>query len=187
MVENHQARARLLSTAALHYPEAPESGNHSTAKLKHGRFVGGNGSAIFIGLGIGAVLVTVLTTYYKGATSSATPRDLRQVESPSAKQTPGVTTTVPSPPDVEAAAPRIALSPEMFKVTAISLGHPRLAVINRQQVAEGDWIDVYTPNARVSVKLRVIKIADGEIEFTIGNQVLRVPLQHVKLGAPRKR
>lgn len=127
----------------MEYSKAPESDDHSTARLKRGGFFSGSGIAIFIGLGIAAVLITVLTTHYGGAASTAHPRDLRQVQSiVPAKQTP-----VPSPPEVDAAALRIALSPELFRVTAISLGHPRLAVINRQQVAEGDWINVYTPNA----------------------------------------
>lgn len=64
----------------------------------------------------------------------------------------------------------------MVQVTAISLGHPRLAVINGHQVAEGDSFALHITPASVVVRLRVLKIVDGRIDLTDGQQVLSVRL-----------
>jgi hypothetical protein len=61
-------------------------------------------------------------------------------------------------------------------VSAIALGHPRLAVINGRSVAEGDSITVHTPSHAVAVTLRVVKIADGRISLTDGTQVITTRL-----------
>jgi hypothetical protein len=61
---------------------------------------------------------------------------------------------------------------DVVQVTGIALGHPRLAVINGRQVAEGDTIIVHTPTHSVSVRLRVLRIADGQVELSDGTQVM---------------
>jgi hypothetical protein len=62
-------------------------------------------------------------------------------------------------------------------VTAISLGHPRLAIINGQQVAEGEWITVHTPVASVALSLKVLRIGDGRIDLSDGTQEITARLE----------
>jgi hypothetical protein len=61
-------------------------------------------------------------------------------------------------------------------VTAIALGHPRLAVINNKPVTEGDTIVVHAPTRSVALTLRVVKISDGRIDFSDGTQVFSAQL-----------
>lgn len=66
----------------------------------------------------------------------------------------------------------VQMSADHIRVSAISLGHPRLAVINDQQVGEGDFVAVHAPTARFEVKLKVIRIADGRIDLSDGSQTI---------------
>src|SRR5205823_13666712 len=71
----------------------------------------------------------------------------------------------------------VQISLDLLHVTAISLGHPRLAVINGEQVAEGDRITVHTPAASVAVTLQIVRIADSRIDLTDGTQVITAQLE----------
>jgi hypothetical protein len=70
----------------------------------------------------------------------------------------------------------VRFQPEMIHVSAIALGHPRLAVINDKPVSEGDVIIVHSPTHSVAVTLRVVKIADGRIELSDGSHVFTAHL-----------
>ena len=76
-----------------------------------------------------------------------------------------------------ASAPKISL--EEVHVTAISLGHPRLAIINGKQRGEGDEI------VASSTRLRITKISDGEVELSSGAQVITARLELPKQPAPK--
>jgi hypothetical protein len=65
----------------------------------------------------------------------------------------------------------------MVHVTAISLGNPPLAIVNGKRVAEGDLVPLHTAWPAVIVKLRVLKISDGQIDLTDGTQVLTAHLE----------
>ncbi len=69
----------------------------------------------------------------------------------------------------------VQIAAEHIRVTAISLGHPRLAVINGQQVGEGDFVKIRAPT-RVEVQLQIVKIADGRIELSDGTQIISARL-----------
>lgn len=81
-------------------------------------------------------------------------------------------------PHVQATPPPIVaqIEADMVRVTAISLGHPRIAIINGKQVAEGDAVIVHVPNYSVEITLRVLKISDGRIELSDGTQTFSVQL-----------
>jgi hypothetical protein len=64
----------------------------------------------------------------------------------------------------------VQLTADVVQVTAIALGHPRLAVINGKQVAEGDTITVHTPIRSVTITLRVLRISDRQVELSDGTQ-----------------
>jgi hypothetical protein len=76
----------------------------------------------------------------------------------------------------------VQIVPENIRVTSISLGHPRLAVINGTAVAEGDYVMVHTPGAAVVVRLRVAKIGDGRVDLQNGTQLICAHLAPVTKG-----
>ena len=80
----------------------------------------------------------------------------------------------PTPPPV------VKIDPAALNVTAISLGQPRLAIVNGRQLGEGD--EVLTDAAR----LRIVKISDGEVEFSSGAQVVLARLAPPKPPLPKR-
>lgn len=67
---------------------------------------------------------------------------------------------------------RLNLSPELLRVTAIALGHPRLAIINGKQVTEGDSLTVKGPSGLFEIVLHVVRISDGSIDLTDGSAII---------------
>ncbi|HJT80872.1 MAG TPA: hypothetical protein VJ719_06725 [Chthoniobacterales bacterium] len=70
----------------------------------------------------------------------------------------------------------VRLTEDLVQVSTIALGHPRLAVINGKQVAEGDTVTVHTPIRSVAITLRVIDIADNEVKLSDGAQIITAHL-----------
>jgi hypothetical protein len=70
----------------------------------------------------------------------------------------------------------VQLNENLIQVSTIALGHPRLAVINGKQVAEGDTITVHTPTRSVAMTLRVIDIADRKVKLSDGKQIITAHL-----------
>jgi hypothetical protein len=70
----------------------------------------------------------------------------------------------------------IQLSADMVRVSAIALGHPRLAVINGKTVAEGDSVTLQAPNSAVALILRVARIGDGSIDLSDGTKMFSAQL-----------
>jgi hypothetical protein len=95
------------------------------------------------------------------------------------------TSSVSAPPPATATpAPiLVQISADVLHVSAISLGHPRLAVINGRSVGEGDYLPVRTTPASVTVKLRVLRIADGRVDLTDGTQTISTSFT---LGDPKQ-
>jgi hypothetical protein len=62
--------------------------------------------------------------------------------------------------------------PTVIHVSAIALGQPRMAVINGQSVAEGEYVRVRTENPDAPVLLRVLKIADRQVVLSDGVRTL---------------
>lgn len=73
----------------------------------------------------------------------------------------------------------------MIQITAISLGDPSLAIVNGQRVAEGDEVALPSSGSTGVIKLRVLKIADGQIDLTDGTQVLTAQLEAPALTKPK--
>lgn len=148
--------------------EAPDLDAH----LGRTGFLVGNGRAIFIGLAISAVVMSaigVLGLHYSTRAEPPPARKLLAVETDAVS---GAThpSDLPKPVTVQ-------LSEDMLRVSAISLGHPRLAVINGKEVAEGDFLAVHSSVARsIVVNLRVLRIGDGRIERTDGTQLIQAHL-----------
>ena len=147
--------------------EAPDLDAH----LGRTGFLVGNGRAIFIGLAISAVVMSAIGFLGLRYSTRAEPppRQLLAVETVAVS---GATHPSDLPKPV-----MVQLSEDMLRVSAISLGHPRLAVINGKEVAEGDFLAVHSSAARsIVVNLRVLRIGDGRIELTDGTQLIQAHL-----------
>jgi hypothetical protein len=70
----------------------------------------------------------------------------------------------------------VKIDADVLHISAIVLGHPRLAVINGRTVAEGDTVLVHTPARAVAVTLRVLKISEGGVTLSEGTQVIEARL-----------
>jgi hypothetical protein len=80
----------------------------------------------------------------------------------------------------KAAPPVARINPDAIRVTAISLGQPRLAIVNGRQLGEGDEV------IAAATRLRIVKISDGEVELSTGAQVVLAHLTAAKMP-PAKR
>jgi hypothetical protein len=77
----------------------------------------------------------------------------------------------------------IPLTPDALHVSSISLGEPRLTIVNGKRLAEGDWLVVKTVVGEASV--RVLSIQDGFVRFKHGGETMDVALTVVaKQNAP---
>jgi hypothetical protein len=93
-----------------------------------------------------------------------------------------------SPQSAETPAPVVVqLSADVLSVSAIALGHPRLALVNGKPVSEGDTIVVHTPIRSIAFTLRVVKISDGRIDLSDGSNVFcaRLALAPPTQATPR--
>jgi hypothetical protein len=80
----------------------------------------------------------------------------------------------------------VQLTPEMLQVTAIALGHPRIAVINGRIVGEGDSIMVHTPTHAVALTLRVVRIADGRVDLFDGSHIMHASFSPPPAPSPAR-
>jgi hypothetical protein len=157
---------RLLSTVVPELRERPPERVSIRSRLKTVSLFSGNGRAIFLGLVLGAILICAVGVLYARHLAAR-----RHVEEE--RKLMAVSTHSISPPEPI----MIKISADLIHVTAISLGHPRLAIINGQQLGEGEQITIHTPTANIAVALRVLKISDGRIELSDGSQVITARLE----------
>ena len=80
----------------------------------------------------------------------------------------------------------VPIAAAMIHITAISLGDPSLAIVNGKRVAEGDEVALLSPRSAVAVKLRVRRIADGQVDLTDGTQVLNARLEVPSPSSPKR-
>jgi hypothetical protein len=159
---------RLLNTVAPDVAgkkSEPPTGRFS---LKSASLFSGNGRAIFLGIIVGAAILSVLGIFYTRHQS-----EKRQKEADT--RAPAITTSNPS--SAESAGPPAPILASQIHVTAISLGEPRLAIVNGKQVTEGESITISIPDQAAAVSLRVVKIADGRIDLSNGTQVITARLE----------
>jgi hypothetical protein len=163
---------RLLETAAVEArPSSDTSRTSPRAKLRGSGTLRGNGRAIFMGLLLGALFISVagyVHTHYH-------PLDGRF---DAVRRFLVVRTHDVSNPTGSNDRPllRVHIGPELLRVTAIALGHPRLAVINGKEVAEGDFITVKAYGGAVSATLKVENISEGRIELSNGSEIVTTRL-----------
>ncbi|HYJ05602.1 MAG TPA: hypothetical protein VEX43_10740 [Chthoniobacterales bacterium] len=148
---------RLLNTVASDIAgkkAEPPTGKFS---LKRASLFSGNGRAIFVGIVVGAAIFAIL-----GVTYTRHQSQKRQREAGAR---------------AEASSASALILTNQIQVSAISLGEPRLAIVNGKQVTEGESITITTPDQLTTVRLQVVKIADGRIDLSDGTQVITVRLE----------
>jgi hypothetical protein len=171
LVPNEMPAERLIISMDAEENEPTEEISDSPFVLKGAGVFSGNGGWIYIGLFAGAFLFSVIgfifVRHVKDDERSPFPMFVKA----------GIHHLAASPNSVATPAPVIVqLSADMVRVTAIALGHPRLAVINNKPVAEGDTIIVHAPTRSVALTLRIVKISDGRIDMSDGTQVFTAQL-----------
>jgi hypothetical protein len=184
LVPNTSAAPRLLNTAALDVDRAaakPEeaASNH---KLARSSIFSGNGRAIFLGLLVGSLAVAAAG--YVFAQHHTFGNELEAVRKFFVVRT---ATVKAAPPPAEKKPPlTVQISPALLRVTAIALGHPRIAIINGQEVTEGDSITVRAPDRAISVTLQVVKISEAGIALTDGTHIVttRLPVEQARVIPP---
>jgi hypothetical protein len=157
---------RLLSTVVPDIREKAQERVSMRSRLKSVSLFTGNGRAIFLGLVAGAFLICTIGVLYKRQQAAR-----QRAEEERRMVTVSTQSVSPAEPIV------IQISADVIHVTAISLGHPRLATINGRNVAEGEFITIHTPAANIAVTLRVVKISDGRIELSNGPQMITARLE----------
>jgi hypothetical protein len=166
VISQEMPSPRLLSTVVPEACEPPPEYVSSKSRLTSGSLFSGNGRAIFLGIVLGAVLLSAISLLYvrrQEALSHAEEQlKLLAVSAPSISR--------PEPIVVK-------ITGDMIHVSAISLGHPRLAIINGRLVGEGEQITIHPPSASIVVSLRVVKISDGQIQLSDGTQVISARLE----------
>ena len=159
---------RLLSSVVPEVRERPAEPVSMKSRLQGASLFSGNGRAIFIGIVLGAVILsTISVVYVRRQATRSRAQDERKLLAVSTHS------ISPSEPIV------VKISADQIHVSAISLGHPRLAIINGRQVGEGEQITIHTPAASVAVSLRVMKISDGQIQLSDGTQLITARLELV--------
>lgn len=156
--------------------DAPESRpttdtSDSPFVLKGANTMSGNSRWLFVGAMIGAILLSVgglVFSKYRNGNGQPLhwPKFIKARTQ--SLDTPG-STAGPAPIVIH-------LSADMVRVSAIALGHPRLAVINGKTVTEGDGVTLQAKDSAVALILRVNKIGDGAIELTDGKQLFSAQL-----------
>jgi hypothetical protein len=148
---------RLLHSVVPEFRESKADQAGGRFRLKGASLFTGNGRAIFLGIVLGAILLGTTGFFYTRYQSARRQEETRR---------------------------KLLTVAAQSHVTAISLGHPRLAIINGQQAAEGDQIVVHTPAASDAITLRILKILDGRIDLSDGTQVISVRLEKPSATSP---
>jgi hypothetical protein len=124
-----------------------------------------------VGLVVGAAIFSILGVTYTRHQS----HKRQKAAAARATAIPG-----PSLPAKELSVPLTPALASQIHVTAISLGEPRVAIVNGKQVTEGENIVIPASNQSTAVTLRVVKIADGRIDLISGTQMITARLETLR-------
>jgi len=171
LVPNQIPPERLITSMEASENTVPDLISDSPFVLKGAGMMSGNGRWVFVGAIIGAMLFSVGGIIF----SRHANKDGERFGFPTFIK--ARTDHLAEPGSTEPPAPIvIQLSADMIRVSAIALGHPRLAVINGKTVAEGDSVALQAPKESVALILRVVKIGDGSIDLSDGKKMFSAQL-----------
>ena len=174
IVSQQTPAPRLLSTVVPEARERPPEPVTVLSRLKGAPLFSGNGRAIFLGIALGAILISAISVVYARRQAA-----LQQAEAQ--RRFLNVSTHSISPPEPIV----VKISADLIHVSAISMGHPRLARINGHLVGEGERITLHTPSASIAVSLQVVKISDGQIQLSDGTQFITARLELAAAHKPK--
>jgi hypothetical protein len=174
LVSQKMPSPRLLISVAPEMREKPAERVSMRSRLKGASLFSGNGRAIFLGIALGAVLLTTISIVYVRRMAA------RRHAEEERKLLPVSTHSMATPEPIV-----VKISADLIRVSAISMGHPRLAIINGQLVSEGEKITIHTPTPSVAVTLQVVKISDGQIELSDGVQIFKARLELARPVRPK--
>ena len=167
LIRKSSPSPRLLNTVVPEVAASKVEIPPGKTALKGASLFSGNGRAIFVGIVVGAAILSIL-----GITYTRHQSQKRQREA-------GVRAAVTTPNISPAESPFLPASilTSQIRVSAISLGEPRLAIVNGKQVTEGENITVSIPGRLTTARLRVVKIADGRVDLSDGTQLITALLE----------
>ncbi len=172
LVPNQIPPERLITSMDAQESSSVGDGSDSPFVLKGAGMMSGNGRWVFIGAIMGAMLLSVGGIIFSRHAQKDDDRfgfpTFIKARTRSLAAAPGSAAT-PAPIVIQ-------LSADMVRVSAIALGHPRLAVINGKTVAEGDGVTLQAPNSALALILRVVKIGDGSIDLSDGTKMFSAQL-----------
>lgn len=160
-IPNAKPSPRLLYSVVPDLPETKDAAEESPsrARLKGSGTFFSSGAIIFLGILVGALLVSAAGFVFSR-------RAVGTHET--AAQKPSVSV----PAGLFPKSALVQLPAGALKVSSISLGQPHLAVINGKTVTEGDSITVTVPSSSATVNLRIVTIADSRIDLSDGTKIL---------------
>lgn len=174
LIPSKMPEPKLISSVVPEAEEKPSLGEGAEWPFALGgsRLFAGHGRAILAGIAAGAVVISIAGTifhrqHHLKAEEVAVPKVLSVATRKVFGSSRSEATPVPMVVQIDA---------DVLRISAIVLGHPRLAVINGRTVAEGDTIVVHTPARAVAVTLRVLKISEGQVKLSDGTQVVMARL-----------
>ena len=171
LVPNQVSQERLIASMDVPESRPATETTESPFVLKGAHAMSGTSRWLFIGAMIGAMLLSIGGIVFNKYRDT----DGEPLHFP--KFIKARTQSVGAPGSDSPAAPIIVqLSADMIRVSAIALGHPRLAVINGKTVTEGDSVTLQAPNSSLALILRVSRIGDGAIELSDGKQLFSAQL-----------
>ncbi len=171
LVPNELPPERLVVSTKAHENRPAVDASDSPFVLKGAGPMSRNVRWLFAGVFIGAMLISVGGTVFRQYRDKNGERLHLPTFIKARTQSLGAAGTNAPPAPIT-----IQLSADMVRVSAIALGHPRLAVINGKTVTEGDDVVLRSPGSSSALILRLAKIGDGSIELTSGKQSFRAQL-----------
>lgn len=170
---SHTTPADRLLKTALEQRERPPEGDQAESGLTTDSRFSGKDRAVFAAIVLGAVLLCTVAIMHS--------RQRTAVHRAKEDGKPSVVST-----SIITAKPIVKISAELIHVSAISLGNPRMAIINGRLIGEGEQITLHPPTAPVAVSLRLRRISDGEIELSDGAQVIKARLELAPASRPKR-
>lgn len=171
LVPSQLSSPQLITSMDAQETRPVTDSSESPFVLKGANTMSGNSRWLFFGAMIGALLLSI------GGIIFSRYRDMNGEPLHMPKFIKARTQSIAAPgSNAPPAQITIRLSANMIRVSAIALGHPRLAVINGRTVTEGDSVTLQAKDSPVALILRVSKIGDGAIELSDGKQLFSAQL-----------
>jgi len=173
LVPDNMPRPRLISSIDPDETvSGAASGSVSPSKETPAPAPAGNRRWLYIGIFVGAAALSIFAlTFAQHAGNQGNRFDFPTFIKARTRDLTAAPASAASPAPIV-----IELSNDMVRVSAISLGHPRLAIINGKPVTEGDAVTLQAPKSSIGVTLRIVRIGDGSIDLSDGRKMFSARL-----------